>query len=230
MVYTSIWDRFSDSELQELLTPDNTVAVFAWMVMGDGNISFNRGIETNAYFRVSHVAEHNDYIDMKRQFLERFISCSVSTYYNKSLEKDVTTLRTKSHPLITSMYKRTYLEGRKVIQPHTVKLLTPLALAILYQDDGSYGADLKTTRITKYSLSIPEQELISKGIVDRWGIIFRVIKAGNNRDGTPKHLLRLRLSDRDRFFDLIRPYVVPSMLYKIVRGGRYVPEDVLRPA
>ena len=89
----------------------------------------------------------------------------------------------------------------------------------MYQDDGRYSLAKSTISISKPTFSKTELEYLAKGIVDKFGIIFRVRRCCVLKDGTIGHELGLRYSDRDKFFNIIEPYIVPSMLYKVGKGS-----------
>ena len=68
-------------------------------------------------------------------------------------------------------------------------------------------------RIAVTSWSSIELEAFTKTIVDKFGLIFRLQRHGKGFD------VALRKKDQSRFFTLIKPYVVPTMQYKLERGG-----------
>lgn len=208
-------------EAENVTDGRNVLAWMTWMTLGDGNITLPKN-GTNAYFQVYHRDSSEDYIRLKESLLSTVTSVTVSRYYHSRAEDYFWQLRTQCHPMFTKLRTRVYLDKRKVIQPHAVKLLTPLALAILYQDDGRYNSGGATVSINKPTFSEAELGMLVKGIVDKWGLIFRVRRSCVLKDGTIGHELGLRRKDMLGFFDLIEPYVVPSMLYKIGRGGRAV--------
>jgi len=137
-------------------------------------------------------------------------------------------LRSSAHPWFTRARNDIYeVIGRKIITKYALSLLGPLGLAILYQDDGSFntGVRTKSNRVNSWvdrnvlihtlSHSRFELEALTKNIVDKFGLIFRI----NHVKGKGRGMrLRLRNRDIDRFFSLIEPYIVPSMLYKIGMG------------
>lgn len=194
---------------------------FCWMILGDGCIE--RKERGNYCLSVSHSINHEDYIYWKASIIDQVTSWSVNpqkvnggfTELHKMLR-----LRSSAHPWFTKVYERFYAPlGRKSIDPHALKLLGPLGLAILYQDDGSYHYSPDAGHnilIHKLCFSKFELEALAKTIVDKFGIIFRVNRCDSKGLG---YRLRMRAKDRETFFNLIEPYIVPSMLYKVGKGG-----------
>lgn len=186
-----------------------------WMALGDGTITKpERG---ECLMRISHVLDNQDYIYWKAAILGGMLKCSI-----KPMETAASMLRitTQHHPVFTTLYNRIYgAIGRKSIDPHALKVLGPLGLAILYQDDGSYHYSSDAGHnilIHKMCFSKFELEAFAKTVVDKFGIIFRINQCKGNGLG---YRIRLRAKDRTKFFDLIEPYIVPSMLHKVGRGS-----------
>ena len=193
---------------------------FCWMVLGDGGLEINGS--GNCRLSISHAAIHEDYLYWKASIIDQVTSWSINPQKGTGFSSDseYLRLRTSVHPWFTKVYDRFYAPlGRKSIDPHALKLLGPLGLAILYQDDGSYHCSTNAGHnvlIHKLCFSKLELEALAKTIVDKFGIIFRI----NSCDGKGLgYRLRMRAKDRDRFFELISPYIVPSMLYKVGKGS-----------
>jgi len=214
----------------DLGDPKNLIGVVGWMVLGDGNLTL-RGRQKNAFFQVTHKESCEDYIRMKEAILSLISGVSVKKYWHSRSGEYNWQLWTQCHPIYTRLRKGIYLNNRKTITPHSVKTLNEMALAILYQDDGRYNPEKSTVSINKPLFSVPELELLAKYIADKFGVIFRVRRSCTLKDGSIGHELGLRYSDRDKFFDIIAPYIVPSMRYKVTSGGSHnLTDEVLRTA
>lgn len=194
---------------------------FYWMILGDGHIeSAGRG---DYSLSISHKASSHDYIAWKSWIVERATKCSVKEQVIQGGfggTHQMFRLRSSAHPWFTKVWSRIYgTIGRKSIDPYALSILGPLGLAILYQDDGSYhySADAgHNILIHKLCFSEYELEALAKTIVDKFGVIFRINRVKSKGLG---FRLRLRAKDRERFTSVVEPYIVPSMFYKIGRGG-----------
>lgn len=206
-------------ETQKLNKQQISEAIY-WMVLGDGCIEKpERG---NCRFSVSHRYNHLDYIQWKYSIIAQFTSCTITKLAIQggfTNSHEMYRLRSSAHPWFTAVRERLYeVIGRKSIDPHAVALISPMTLAILYQDDGSYHyspAAGHNIMLHKLCYSKYELEAFAKAVVDKFGFIFRVNYDKGKGQGCR---LRLRASDRERFFALIEPYIVPSMFYKIGKG------------
>jgi hypothetical protein len=207
-------------DIEELFNSRNLLSMVYWMVQGDGNITLTPK-QKSGYFQLTHSGDHEDYIEMKSFILSKITKTSYKKRFRESRGITEFGLWTACHPIFTSMHSRVYLNGRKVLTEHGIKMLSPICLAILYQDDGRYNPSKSTISINKPLYSEPELLMLAKYIVDVYGIIFRLQKSCRLKDGSQGYQLGLRYSDKEKFFDIIRPYVVPSMKYKIEKGGSF---------
>lgn len=214
-------DRIKQMVLTNMkLDKKQIMEAFCWMVLGDGCLEMNRS--GNCRLSVTHATIHEDYLYWKASMIDQVTSWTINPQKGTGFSSggDYLRLRTSVHPWFTKVHDRFYAPlGRKSIDPHALKLLSPLGLAILYQDDGSYyySSDAgHNVLIHKLCFSKFELEALSKVLVDRFGVIFRVNRDKSHGLG---YRLRMRAKDRERFFNLIDPYVVPSMLYKVGKGG-----------
>jgi len=210
--------RVEERYFEETADPKILASALVWMVLGDGNITISRGNNCQGFIQITHTPKHLDYIRAKGRVITRITSCKFKEYYHSRQDTTFLQLWTKRHPFFTKMRNHCYLNKRKVISKHSLVLVNPLSLAILYQDDGRRNAGKSTCSINKPLFSVIELEALAKRIVDNFGIIFRVRKSCKLKDGSQGHELALRWSDHDKFFNLIDPYILPSMYYKTPRG------------
>ncbi len=187
------------------------------MALGDGNLRIANGCK-NASFRFDHCEKQHGYLLYKKTLVEYLTSCNFrkndrmikgEPYVSYSVE-------TKTHPFYTKLYEHLYFDGRRTVDEHVLKCLTPLVLALWYLDDGclTNDSDFLTPLIATHAYSKIEVELMSRVLQKQFGLQWRC-----NKKGT-KYQLRLRNSDREPFFNLIRPFVHSPMEYKIRDDGK----------
>jgi len=195
------------------------ISLLTWMTLGDGNITIPAKGK-NGFFQCMHIDKHEDYIQTKTGILSYVTGASYKKYWHSRQKNYNFQVHTRCHPLFTKLRKTLYNGKRKVITEHALKVITPWALAILYQDDGRCNLNKSTISINKPLFSQIELLALAKIIVLKYGIIFRVRKSCTLKDGTVGYELGLRMKDKDKFFNLIAPFIVPSMFYKIGRGSK----------
>lgn len=147
---------------------------------------------------------------------------------------------TARHPFYTKLYDRMYYEGRKTVTLHVMKSLTPLGLALWYMDDGNLHKDKLDVKLYTNCFNFAEHLLMQKILNDLWGLRFNILSY-KIQNGKKYLYLRLKNADREKFFNLISPYVIPSMKYKTPQAegmekiknrprlSKYDVDEVLKP-
>ncbi len=210
--------------MEGVTTMDNKqlTKLLSYFVMGDGGVYQYSG--KNAYFAMNMKAENKDYIDWVDETLSTFVGTK------QTVRKDCNTdgcvrqeqirLDSKSHPKLTVLRERIYIDSYKGIDPHTLKLLDWEAMAILYMCDGSLVEEKPNPKkqlvnsswnltLNMKRLSYGDQLLLKKTIKENLDVEFNV-----NRQGK-YYYLRLRCKDVEKFCKGVEPYMKDSFKYKI---------------
>jgi hypothetical protein len=193
-------------------------------VLGDGGLFKNSTPNSNARYMLSQSAIHMDYVLWQQSILNNLTSSEIykkAAYVDKNnwRHNDQVRLQTKSLPFFTTIRNRWYVDNKKVVSPHDLKLLDAEMLAILYMDDGSLattsGRDRKHLRvdISTQGYSWDDNNLLRDEIANRLGIHFDVGKT--KYPSGIKYKLTLRHKYVCDFIDIIKPYILPSFAYKI---------------
>ena len=183
----------------KLLTSEQLELVVGSM-LGDGYLVKT----TNGYaFRVNHGISQKDYVDWKHNLLRDFVNTvprqSGSTYY----------FRTVTHPKFVELRKLFYKDWLKVIPKRLIKAsLDPFILAVWIMDDGS--RDGRQLRINTQCFSQEEQVFLQNVLRAKLGI-----ESSLNRDKN-QFRLRIKKNSMERLRKLTVPYIIPSMLYKLI--------------
>ena len=167
-------------------------------LLGDGHLART----TRGYaFRVNHGLVQKEYVDWKYQELNSLTNSTPGKY------KSTYYFRTVSHQYFDEMRSLFYRKNSKIIPADIDHLLTPLAVAVWFMDDGTKEG--KQARINTQSFTKKEHKKLSDTLEATLGI-----KSTINRD---KQLFRLRISDESMslFRKMVEPYIVPSMRYKL---------------
>jgi hypothetical protein len=102
-----------------------------------------------------------------------------------------------------------YPTGKKTLTPETIDFLlsSPVVLAYWHMDDGSKKGDSGYNLYT-CGFSLDENNELSKALQHKFGLEARVRVEGGNR-------LYIPAASKQKFRELIEPYIVPSMRYKL---------------
>jgi hypothetical protein len=168
-------------------------------LLGDGTLLKT----TSGYcFRVHHGRRQQALVDWKYAELARFVrtapKLSGNGYY----------FRTVSHPRLAELRESFYSGTTKTVPIELLKSsLSEFGLAVWIMDDGA--AEGNQLRLNTQSFSIAEAEKLS-GLLRAKFDIKMTINIDKRR---PR--LRCKAESMARLIELVRPYTLPNMLYKL---------------
>ena len=190
---------------------DNTVgsltqlqkSVIIGCILGDGYLRRlpNR---RDAFLEINHSFKAKEYVDWKYSVLRNIC---VSAPKKRQVDKNRIAYRffTRQHPEITELYEKFYVKGKKTI-PSNIEL-NPVILAVWFMDDGS-----KTKKGDVYLNTQQFDFRAQRRLLHALRLLG--IRARMNKD--KKHYrIRILKESIGRFVEMIRPYIIPSMEYKI---------------
>lgn len=178
--------------------------------LGDLNIQINK-LATNARLCLVHCETQKELFMSKVNLLGEFMG----SYKLSEGEVDKRTGKaypgyrgnSLSHQEFTRLYNIIYPDGKKRITQEYIDMIThPIALAYWFMDDGSYNGILATN-----SFSIEEIELLIKLLNKFFITDISINKVQNNQ-----YILRILSKSREKFDNLIKPYIIESMKYKLI--------------
>lgn len=106
-------------------------------------------------------------------------------------------------------YKEEEGRMRKVVFKGIERYLTPEALAVWFQEDGSRTKE--TVRIATNNLKEEEIRYLCEVLKEKYGIIASVMKGGKGRGW----VLYIYKESRNEFVKLVKPYMRRTMYYKL---------------
>ncbi len=169
-------------------------------LLGDGYLTET----TRGYaFRVNHGLRQKDYVDWKFRILRNIVNSS------PKFSKNCYYFRTVSHVFFNQLREQFYSGRIKVVPRKLIETrLNAFILAIWIMDDGS--RDGGQLRINSQSFSKLENSFLQDVLYAKLGISSTL-----NRD-KGKYRLRMCACSMKTLMRLIRPYIIPSMLYKVL--------------
>lgn len=200
-------------------------------LLGDGNLQTSNKGGTWRY-RALHKLEHEEYLLHKYEIMKPF--CNSPPIYSEIFDTrtEKTYKRKYFNTIVSSEFKHygnmfyTYnAKSNKMIKdvPNTIeKLLTPRAIAYWYMDDGSLKEINRgnAMRICTESFSLEGVNRLKKALASH-GIEHTSL---NTKKNSKKIITGYRLiileKSAVKFRDLIEPYLVPCMRYKVTDGNK----------
>ncbi len=219
-------DRVLVAEPQRL--SDEQLQVVLGSLMGDGNLSPGRRGRNGVRFRLGHGPAQRDYLEWKVSLLDN-VGHSLRTDPSGGTSVDFTPL-----PELADLHRAVYLgDGKKYLTDDFLKALTPLALAIWYQDDGS--CTVRSQGLQKRAAGGDGRiqicvEAMSPGSRARLRDYLRSMHGLDVSLGCSgaagKAVLRFTTAAAVRFQEIVAPFVHPSMGHKLLPRlrGRFAVE------
>lgn len=197
------------------------------LIMGDGTI--DKGVTKRA-FRIKSI--NKEFIDTISQEIN---SCTNFQTYIKNYpehfsfgchHKECWEFVIKAHPYFNKIYHKFYNDYRhRIISKYIPKYLTAYGIALWFMSDGyvclvgknkgriyNRRVDFCTDRYTYQDV-----EKLQKMMLNKFNIKCSINKRGNC------YRLRICMSSYETFFNLVYPYVIPSMRYKLYLGYEQQP-------
>ena len=114
-----------------------------------------------------------------------------------------------------------YVGGYKTVPKIIGKLINPLAIAVWFMDDGSYKSNRhKTYIIHTLSFKKKDLQLLCEVFERKYGVKIRLHR--QHYKSSVKWRLYILSQSAEKFRNLIEPYIVPSLKYKL---GNKMPKE-----
>ena len=171
------------------------------VLLGDGAMRK----KTRALLEINHSYTQKEYVDWLYQQFKNYVATPPKVRKGNGT-RIAYRFTTKSISVFTHFYDY-FFKGNKKIIPELLTL-SPLTLAIWYMDDGSRcDTDIY---LNSQQFTLEEQEKLVVELEKQFQI-----KASLNKD---KHYHRIRIKKEsvNIFMDMISPYVISSMKYKLL--------------
>ncbi len=225
------WVHAGDLDVGDtvLQAVQHRLSAFQWEVLlggllGDGALSPTRSGH-GARFRIGHGQAQTAYADWKASLFGN-LRVSRTTNDAGAVFHDVQPL-----PELAELRDAVYLGGKKVLSYEYLKRLTPLSLAIWYQDDASFtvrskGLQRRTeggsgrVEICVEALERTSRVRLREHLADTWDVYADLRERGG------KAVLVFPTAESVKLQELIADHVHPSMAYKLLPRfhGRFAVE------
>jgi hypothetical protein len=185
--------------------------ILVGLILGDGHLeTLNNG--RTYRLKVEHSIKQKDYLDWLYLNFKEWINKFPEVRNRTSLGKIVQTygFTTYTSGILRFYAQQFYQNGKKIIPKMINKLITPQSLAIWFMDDGSIKSkEHKSFLIHAYGYTKNDLVLIQKVLEKKFNI-----KVGLHKQ-YDKYRLYVYSESVDNFKQIILPYILPSMLYKL---------------
>ena len=196
--------------------------ILVGLALGDGHIkkfqkSGQQGSEKPHYamIEIRHCEAQKEFIEYKADLLHSVLGGKrpkVSFINNNGFP--AYSIR-KVNSYFRNLHSWMYVNKKKIISRKILDMLTIKGIALWYMDDGNLSAKKRNGKIHAYELFINthEDRPTNQIIIDYFKEVHGINFGQTKNNGS----YRLRCGTREarKFLELVRPYIIPSMQYKI---------------
>jgi recombination protein RecA len=188
------------------LSPDQE-SVLIGTLLGDGCLAIHGH---HARLHVKHKAAHRSLVEFKRSVFESYLSMSLHEFDQRLGSKRYPCVQfaTRTSPVFTYWRNRFYVDGRKQVPDDITDLLTPLAIAVWFMDDGS--ADHCGVTIQTHSFDHVEVERLVRALSEGFDIVATI------RENKRRSILYIGQHSLPAFASIVRPFILDDFEYKLV--------------
>ncbi len=182
--------------------------VLVGCLLGDAHLE-NNWSKTNYRLKISQSKQQEEYVKWKHQIFKDWVLTEPKLHVSTNSMR----FTTVSHSDISKFHNMFY-EGRKKIVPKNIQqLLSPLALAVWFMDDGN-AVRKKDGSVYAYNLNTQSFNFQEHSVlIDVLKKNFGVDSSINKNNGSLR--LYIGVYARDNFVDAIIDFVIPSLRYKL---------------
>lgn len=185
------------------------------LALGDGHLDFNKS-KTRAALVIRHSSHQKDYIQWKYDLCPDLWNNKPIKYKNKLNNKIYYGFYLRSHLdlKLAEIKHKLYPNNHKKYSREILEYLGPIGLAIWFMDDGCVDRPLNKNSmglLNTYGRSenAEEEKVIQQYFKEKWGIETAINK------GHGKSRIRFNHANFCKLVEIINPYVIPSLKYKI---------------
>ena len=181
-------------------------------VLGDSSIRKGKTDKYN-FLTCQHGPTQKEYAEWKAQVLEGGLLKTTCKEYtrltpNKKTGKiyGIVAMRVRNNVELDYFRDIFYVDNVKVISDEVLQYYTPLAMAVHFMDDGHRVSDRGTMSLATCGFDLQSIKRLRLYLFERYDIETNL---------THDRRITMRKKTQDVFTDLIKPYMIESMKYKV---------------
>jgi len=214
--------REIESYKQSLKLSDLQRKILIGLLLGDGHLETQNDGRTYR-LKIEHSYLQKEYVDWLYRIFKDWVltppkekeQIVLGIKYNKYY------FSTISHGAFRFYAQQFYREKKKVLPELIEKWLSPIAMAIWFMDDGSIKSDRhRALIINTQSFSKPELQTLIGVLDKKFGV--KMVLRKQSRKQIEIYQLITTSDSVERFVEIIKPYILPSMGYKLGKLGNTI--------
>jgi hypothetical protein len=192
------------------------------LLLGDGHLETSNNGRTYR-LKIEHTYWQKEYTDWLYQIFKDWVltppQAKQQTVNGVSYKKYW--FSTLSHGAFRFYAQQFYSHKHKILPKLIHKWLTPVVMAVWFMDDGSIKSKRHRALILNtQSFTLSECQRLARIIKDQFGVEMILRKQRN------LHQLLVTSQTVEKFVEIINPYILPSMRYKLGILGNTIAKSV----
>jgi len=197
-------------------------SIIVGTLLGDGHLEITSKGRTYR-LKITHSIKQREYIEWLYDKLKNLVRTPPQRKLKKGINKTYEEYWFNTYSFGSlRFYAQQFYVGRKKVIPKMIgKLLDPLAIAVWFMDDGSYKSNRHRTYII-HTLSFEKKDLefMTEVLEKKFEVKTKLHK--QHYKNSVKWRLYILSESADKFKNLIEPYILPSLKYKL---GNTMPKE-----
>lgn len=191
------------NEYAKSMFTDEQEQIFLGGILGDGYIQARTS--RNPLYSETHSIHQLEYISWKQTKLYPFVN--KVTVGHKGTEAYI---KSVAMPQLRFYRNVFYPQGKKIIPVEAVDWFEALAIAVWYMDDGTITKKEHQIKLATSGFDIRVNGMLQGMLAIKFGVYsYMYVEQGKY----PR--LVLMKESNNKFLDLVEPYIIPSMRYKL---------------
>ncbi len=176
-------------------------------LLGDSSLIYPSKKSLTPVFYCEHSEKQKDYAFLLADNLNAI--CKERNRFDKRTNKIYKNfiITTKTNLEYIEIYNKLYINGKKCITKEFLENFTGISLCYLFMDDGYVSHN--TMFLCTDAFDEQSCDNLINACIEKFDIHFKKNKHENNIR------LRLMFKDREKFINLISPYIIESLKYKL---------------
>lgn len=202
-------NRYVISKINEMSLTNHQKEIINGTILGDGYISPEGVLE------ITHSNDQYSYIYWMSKKLYSILAPTGLHQCSKNKHR----FRTKALDYLKNIRKFLYPNGKKIITREFLNELTPLSLAVWFQDD-AYVDQGSNYILCTQGFDDPEREIITSYFKDIWEIETNIHKYFDKKYQKWYFCHRFNHENSVKLTKIIKYHLLPCMLYKLLKSER----------
>jgi LAGLIDADG DNA endonuclease family len=182
-------------------------------LLGDASLTYRKDRDTYD-FQVGHCLEQKQLVEYKAHLLNTNVSSYIKDDTSFSAGKEFFKTSYHNKYELEKIYDMCFKNGIKTVTEQWIDSLNEDGIAMWFMDDGTSSFSKNNVMVRFSTLSFPKKQLV---LLQRRLTDFGISTTLQKHSDGEGYVIYIRQSSVNKFMDLIEPFIIECMKYKIKR-------------